>query len=173
MLYQYHSLQTYYKSVSNGTAISSFCKYRIYFRHTGYVRSHFSQKRHEKALHDTETQAKRHSKRDEKRERVKRATESTDTKQKSLPRVLMEQGRDNVTKKAATYSPAGLRSTIGAPGLNFSVRDGKRWNPGAIATQVFLYWKDCRTEGPATDDHDQLYLTTGRKREQVTRRRTT
>ena len=26
------------------------------------------------------------------------------------------------------------RSTIGANGLNFSVRDGKRWNPGAIAT---------------------------------------
>ena len=27
-----------------------------------------------------------------------------------------------------------LRSTIGADGLNFSVRNGKRWNPGAIAT---------------------------------------
>jgi len=25
-------------------------------------------------------------------------------------------------------------STIGAPGLNFSVRDGKRWNTGAKAT---------------------------------------
>ena len=27
-----------------------------------------------------------------------------------------------------------LRSTIGVTGLNFSVRNGKRWNPGAIAT---------------------------------------
>ena len=27
-----------------------------------------------------------------------------------------------------------LRSTIGAAGLNFSVRNGKRWNPGAYAT---------------------------------------
>ena len=27
-----------------------------------------------------------------------------------------------------------LRSTIGADGLNFSVRNGKRWNPVAIAT---------------------------------------
>ena len=27
-----------------------------------------------------------------------------------------------------------LRSTIGANGLNFSVRDGKRWNPIAIIT---------------------------------------
>ena len=25
-------------------------------------------------------------------------------------------------------------STIGATGLNFSVRNGKRWNPGAITT---------------------------------------
>ena len=27
-----------------------------------------------------------------------------------------------------------LRSTIGVTGLNFSVRNGKRWNPGAIVT---------------------------------------
>ena len=26
-------------------------------------------------------------------------------------------------------------STIGAAGLNFSVRDGKRWGTGAVATQ--------------------------------------
>ena len=37
-------------------------------------------------------------------------------------------------KKAATYSPA-RGSTIGAGGLNFSVRNGKRWNPAAIATE--------------------------------------
>ena len=30
---------------------------------------------------------------------------------------------------AATYSPAGEGSTIGASGLNFSVRDGKRCSP--------------------------------------------
>ena len=34
---------------------------------------------------------------------------------------------------AATYSPALVRSTIGAGGLNFSVRDGKRWGPAAVA----------------------------------------
>ena len=34
-----------------------------------------------------------------------------------------------MTKVAATYSPAFNRSTIGATGLNFSVRDGKRWTP--------------------------------------------
>ena len=36
-------------------------------------------------------------------------------------------------KKAATYSPT-IRSTIGDDGLNFSVRNGKRWNPVAITT---------------------------------------
>ncbi len=39
-----------------------------------------------------------------------------------------------VEKKAATYSPALHCSTIGAGGLNFSVRDGKRWDPAAITT---------------------------------------
>ena len=38
------------------------------------------------------------------------------------------------SKKAATYSPALHCSTIGATGLNFSVRNGKRWDPGAITT---------------------------------------
>ena len=36
-------------------------------------------------------------------------------------------------KSAATYSPALRGSTIGACGLNFSVRDGKRWGPAAMA----------------------------------------
>ena len=38
------------------------------------------------------------------------------------------------SKTAATYSPTRQGSTIGVGGLNFSVRDGKRWNPAAIAT---------------------------------------
>ena len=37
----------------------------------------------------------------------------------------------------ASYSPASHRSTIGASGLNFSVRNGKRWNPAAITTLIF------------------------------------
>ena len=35
-------------------------------------------------------------------------------------------------KVAMTYSPTNICSTIGAVGLNFSVRDGKRWDPNAI-----------------------------------------
>ena len=45
-----------------------------------------------------------------------------------------------LSKKAATYSPALRCSTIGVPGLNFSVRDGKRWNPGAKATKIFRFY---------------------------------
>ena len=45
------------------------------------------------------------------------------------------QGVPLLKKGAATYSPALRRSTIGAAGLNFSVRDGKRWGTGAVATQ--------------------------------------
>ena len=37
-------------------------------------------------------------------------------------------------KKAASYSPTLHCSTIGAVGLNFSVRNGKRWDTDAIAT---------------------------------------
>ena len=39
---------------------------------------------------------------------------------------------------AATYSPTSSCSTIGARGLNFSVRNGKRWCPAAITTLLFL-----------------------------------
>ena len=35
-------------------------------------------------------------------------------------------------KVAMTYSPTNICSTIGAVGLNFSVRNGKRWIPDAI-----------------------------------------
>ncbi len=35
-------------------------------------------------------------------------------------------------KLAAIYSPTSKCSTIDAIGLNFSVRNGKRWNPDAI-----------------------------------------
>ena len=37
-------------------------------------------------------------------------------------------------KVAASYSPTLHCSTIGAGGLNFSVRNGKRWDPAAITT---------------------------------------
>ena len=53
------------------------------------------------------------------------------TKKEDTPRISPE---SVLLKKAATYSPALRCSTIGAPGLNFSVRDGKRWNTGAKAT---------------------------------------
>ena len=42
--------------------------------------------------------------------------------------------RASLKKMAASYSPALHCSTICASGLNFSVRNGKRWDPAAIAT---------------------------------------
>ena len=41
-------------------------------------------------------------------------------------------------KRAPTYSPTSYRSTIGAGGLNFSVRNGKRWDTAAVGTRVCL-----------------------------------
>ena len=51
---------------------------------------------------------------------------------KSLPDSVCPGGSHS--KEAATYSPALHCSPIGASGLNFSVRNGKRWDPTAIAT---------------------------------------
>ena len=53
---------------------------------------------------------------------------------KGSPESLLTQGF-LYNKGAATYSPALHCSTIGASGLNCSVRNGKRWNPAAIATR--------------------------------------
>ena len=44
-------------------------------------------------------------------------------------------------RTAATYSPTWWGSTIGEGGLNFSVRNGKRWIPAAIATAVYVLRK--------------------------------
>ena len=51
-----------------------------------------------------------------------------DTKKESHHSVTLSQN------SAPTYSPTGKGSTIGVKGLNFSVRDGKRWIPFAIDT---------------------------------------
>ena len=59
----------------------------------------------------------------------------TDLQKAGVPLPEPEGSRRGTPKKgAATYSPALRRSTIGAGGLNFSVRDGKRWGTTAIAT---------------------------------------
>ena len=55
------------------------------------------------------------------------------------PRILYLRG-SSLKKMAASYSPALHCSTIGAGGLNFSVRNGKRWDPAAITTWLALRW---------------------------------
>ena len=37
------------------------------------------------------------------------------------------------------YLLSHFRSTIGVAGFNFSVRNGKRWNPRAITTLIFVF----------------------------------
>ena len=51
-------------------------------------------------------------------------------KKSESPKLCLELSRSK--KAAMTYSPTTKCSTIGAGGLNFSVRDGKRWNPNAM-----------------------------------------
>ena len=53
---------------------------------------------------------------------------------KRVPDIITDIRDSTLKKKAASYSPALHCSTIGAGGLNFSVRNGKRWNPAAITT---------------------------------------
>ena len=55
-------------------------------------------------------------------------------KKRATPKDYPSGWLDSKKAKAASYSPASHRSTIGAGGLNFSVRNGKRWNPAAITT---------------------------------------
>ena len=71
----------------------------------------------------------------------------TGTQKKESRRNLFLQ--DPQSKKAASYSPASHCSTIGASGLNFSVRNGKRWNPAAITTVIWLF------DGLGTSKHNQ------------------
>ena len=42
--------------------------------------------------------------------------------------------RKDAQQKNGGYLLSRSRSTIGVTGLNFSVRNGKRWNPCAITT---------------------------------------
>ena len=56
-------------------------------------------------------------------------------KKASRKRECFRDAQQNIfKKKAASYSPALHCSTIGAGGLNFSVRNGKRWDTAAITT---------------------------------------
>ena len=53
-------------------------------------------------------------------------------KRKPLEKIISSFQAVRIGRRLPTLPPLG--STIGVDGLNFSVRNGKRWNPGAIAT---------------------------------------
>ena len=80
-------------------------------------------------------------------------------KKASLPRMTGEGTR--------TFGKDGgdllsrLRSTIGAVGLNFSVRNGKRWNTNAIATRMGDMTDNPDASGhPHTGRESGMYLAT-------------
>ena len=56
-----------------------------------------------------------------------------ETRKSPCPRIPGCKGILQKKKRRLPTLPL-LRSTIGVTGLNFSVRNGKRWNPGAIVT---------------------------------------
>ena len=68
--------------------------------------------------------------RTQKKEPPRRITLQDGSTQRRRPPTLPHR----IAVPSAPYSPASHRSTIGAGGLNFSVRNGKRWNPAAITT---------------------------------------
>ncbi len=63
---------------------------------------------------------------------------------------MISRGQES-EKVAATYSPTWWGSTIGDGGLNFSVRNGKRWNPAAITATVYHLREILKTE----DSHER------------------
>ena len=70
----------------------------------------------------------------------KKTQKHTNTKKKSSPPESYPAGLDkhlNLKKRQLPTLPL-LRSTIGVTRLNFSVRNGKRWNPRAIATWMTI-----------------------------------
>ena len=56
------------------------------------------------------------------------------TQKQVIPSCLLTRGDELSKKKRRLPTLPLLRSTIGVIRLNFSVRNGKRWNPDAIVT---------------------------------------
>ena len=80
------------------------------------------------------------------------------TKRSVRPRRKSTAGTDTSGKKGG-YLLSRDSSTIGADGLNFSVRNGKRWNPGTIATKVeSLIHEQKRKKNPTPSALYTLYL---------------
>ena len=91
----------------------------------------------EKRQEQAKTQEDKRTKKKRKAQdtRHKRTKKEERVAKKKSP-ALRGEHRGHDSKTAAAYSPALHCSTIGDGGLNCSVRNGKRWNPAAIATWI-------------------------------------
>ena len=65
-----------------------------------------------------------------------------------------------IQRTAAAYSPTWWGSTIGDGGLNFSVRNGKRWILTAITTAVY-YLREKVLEAPSGSLLDSYFIALG------------
>ena len=63
-----------------------------------------------------------------------------------------------IQRTAAAYSPTWWGSTIGDGGLNFSVRNGKRWYPAAIATAIYYLREITNSALPSENRFSDLLL---------------
>ena len=75
------------------------------------------------------------------------------------PRSSVAAGASTLKKRRLPTLPR-VCSTIGAGGLNFSVRNGKRWNPATVATLIWRVPADNGGgNGPAARQHRTYGLT--------------
>ena len=95
-------------------------------------------KREKREKREKRGKGEKEKKRKEKGEKGEKREKGKKKKREGFPASL--QGTPSL-KKAATYSPALRCSTIGAPGLNFSVRDGKRCIHCTIITNKLIIYQ--------------------------------
>ena len=66
-------------------------------------------------------------------------------------KVRLDYLQSDPRRTAAAYSHTWWGSTIGDGGLNFSVRNGKRWYPAAIATAIY-YLREITNKAQSTEN---------------------
>ena len=66
-------------------------------------------------------------------------------------------GPERLAVENGGYLLSHLSSTIGVTGLNFSVRNGKRWNPRAIATLMVYRFYHTNSKVKSRDKSERTY----------------
>ena len=82
------------------------------------------------------------------------------TQSQELPQRITKKADTSLyrLKEAATYSPTTKCSTIGVSELNFSVRNGKRWDLAAITTLILSTLFSSSISCPSTLRNEKKFL---------------